>query len=60
MKIKVVKCSNPILWYAEHIGEEFEVQYVEDKAYWTREKDTLRCLNWIDKDDAIITEGNIN
>lgn len=41
-KIKVVKCSNPILWYKDMIGETFEVideggygdnHFVFDKKY---------------------------
>lgn len=61
MKIKVVKCSNELLWYSKHIGEEFEVNFIEKEAYWTREKDGVyNCLNWIFIDDVIITEGNVN
>ena len=60
MKIKILKCSNPILWYNKHIGKEFEVTFIEDKAYWTREVDgVFNCLNWIHKEDATITEGNL-
>lgn len=60
MKIKIIKCSNPILWYNDYIGQEFEVVFVEQNAYWTRERDgVFNCLNWIDKDDATITEGNV-
>lgn len=61
MKIRVTKCSNSILWYNKHIGEEFEVSFVEEEAYWTREKDgPFYSLNWIYKQDCIITEGNVN
>ena len=59
MKIKVLKCKNPILWYNKHIGEEFEVKFIEDNAYWTREGGIYNALNWIAKEDATITEGNV-
>lgn len=60
MKIKILKCSNSILWYNKHIGEEFEVKFIEDEAYWTRETDGIfNALNWVYKKDATITEGNV-
>jgi hypothetical protein len=60
MKVKVIKCSNAILWYNKHIGEEFDVEFIEDKAYWVREKDPVfNSLNWIYADDSTVTEGNI-
>jgi hypothetical protein len=61
MKIKILKCSNAMLWYNKHVGEEFEVRFVDDKAYWTRERDGIfNALNWVYKEDATITEGNTN
>lgn len=60
MKVKVIKCSNAILWYNKHIGEEFDVEFIEDKSYWVREKDPVfNSLNWIYADDSTVTEGNI-
>jgi hypothetical protein len=60
MKIKVIKCSDQILWYNAHVGEEFIVKFIDDKSYWTREKDgVFNSLNWIYKDDCKVTEGNI-
>ncbi len=57
MKIKVISCSNKILWYNSHIGKEFEVQKEEPNAYWCLEPDMrFRCLNWILKSDAEITQ----
>lgn len=49
-----------MLWYRDRIGEEFQVYYVEDKAYWTREGGQYNALNWVYKEDATITEGNTN
>ena len=48
-----------MLWYRNRIGEEFQVYYIEDKAYWTREGGQFNALNWVHKEDATITEGNI-
>ena len=60
MKIKILKCTNASLWYNKHIGEEFEVRFVDDKSYWTRERDgVFNALNWIYKHDATVTEGNL-
>ena len=59
MKIKIIKCNDALLWYNKRIGEEFVVQYIEDKAYWTREGGTYNALNWVYKEDATITEGNL-
>jgi hypothetical protein len=52
MKIKVISCSNKILWYSSRIGEVFEVCKEEEKAYWCREGGQFNCLNWIQKTDA--------
>lgn len=53
MKVKVLKCSNPILWYNQHIGEIFDVLWIEGNAYWTRERDGVyNATNWIYASDA--------
>ncbi len=59
MKIKVLKCNDSLLWYSKRIGEEFEVHFIDDKAYWSREGGQFNALNWIKKEDATITEGNV-
>lgn len=60
VKIKISKCSSNLLWYNKHIGEEFEVKFMADNCYWAREKDgVFNCLNWIHREDATITEGNV-
>jgi hypothetical protein len=59
MKIRVIRCSDPLLWYAKHVGEEFYVEFSDQNCYWSREVDgVFNCLNWLHKEDAIITEGN--
>lgn len=60
MKIRILKCSNSLLWYNKHINEEFEVKFVADNCYWTRERDgVFNALNWVYTKDATITEGNV-
>jgi hypothetical protein len=59
MKIRVIKCNDALLWYNKRIGEEFEVKFIEDDAYWTREGGQFNALNWVYKHDATITEGNV-
>ena len=54
IKIKVLKCSNFMLWYKQHIGEEFEVVREEKSAWWVREKDRPNPINWIYKTDSEI------
>lgn len=57
MKIKITKCSNPILWYSKYIGQEFEVTRIEDKAYWVLEPEwKFRCINWVHSEDCTITD----
>lgn len=52
LKIKVLKCSNFVLWYREYIGEEFEVSREEETAYWVREKEYPNLINWVYKKDV--------
>ena len=52
MQIKIISCPNAMLWYNQHIGEEFMVLREEDKAYWVRELDHPYCLNWVYKQDV--------
>lgn len=59
MKIRVIDCKDALLWYAKRIGEEFNVEFIDDKAYWSREGGTYNALNWIKKEDATVTEGNV-
>lgn len=51
-KIKILKCSNFILWYRQYINEEFEVLRDEETAWWVREKEHPCAINWVYKTDA--------
>ena len=52
MQIKIMSAPNGMLWYNQHIGEEFHVLREEDKAYWVREREHPYCLNWVYKKDV--------
>ncbi len=52
LKIKILKCSNFILWYRQYIGQEFEVLRDEKTAWWVREKEHPYAINWVYKTDA--------
>lgn len=51
-RIKILKCSNFMLWYKQHIGEEFEVVREEKTSWWVREKDKPNPINWVYKTDS--------
>lgn len=57
MKIKIKKCSNPMLWYAGLVGTKFHVIEPHDADHWWY----LDGLRGIDKDDAeIVPEPTAN
>lgn len=58
MKFRIEKCSNSILWYNKHVGEEFESIYEEESSYWTREREVPYCINWVYKKDLKVVEDN--
>lgn len=58
MKIKVLKCYDSMLWYNKHVGETFEVLREEESVYWTRERNSWNCLNWIRKLDCEVVDGD--
>ena len=57
-KVKVLKCSNTILWYSKYINEEFNVLWSEDRAFWVREPSPpYNPTNWILKEDCEVIIG---
>lgn len=58
MKIKIVKCNDPLMWYYSRVGEEFQVErYVQGSTiYWCREGGSWNCLNIVNIEDTEITE----
>lgn len=47
-----------MLWYNKHIGETFEVLREEESVYWTRERNSWNCLNWIRKLDCEVVDDD--
>jgi hypothetical protein len=51
--VRVLKCSNPVLWYAGHESSTFEVTQETDVAYWVKLKRTdNQPIGWIYKTDC--------
>lgn len=50
MRIRITRCSDPVRWYADHVGQEFSVSWVDSEGYWTREPTGYR--NVVLKADA--------
>lgn len=60
LKIKIIKSSDSLLWYTKHIGETFEVFRETPEAYWSREKNQFRAMNWIAREDAeVVTSDDL-
>ena len=56
MKAKITKCSNSVYWYAEHIGQEFEIHRFGERYVWVREPNDWGCLNFIEVQDMEYVE----
>lgn len=52
MQVKIISAPNSMLWYNQHIDEEFHVLREEPSAYWVREREHPYCLNWVYKKDV--------
>ena len=51
--VKVLGCSNPVLWYNSHKGETFEITKETYMAYWVKLKQPDNCkIDWIYKKDC--------
>lgn len=57
MKIKIIKCGSPMLWYYRHVGKTFRLLREDDEGYWTRQPEGY--LNVVRKQDAEIIENDI-
>lgn len=58
-KILVKNCFNPVLWYKQHVGEQFDVVWFdpEEAVFWVQEKDELfKARNWIACKDAEVIQ----
>jgi hypothetical protein len=59
--IKIIKCSEPNLWYRNKIGKTLNLLQEDDKYYWARQDGTLPhggFINIIYKSDACVIENN--
>ena len=57
LKVKIIKCSNHILWYSRFVGQEFEVVKQEANSFWVLEpNEQFRLINWIPKEDVEIVK----
>lgn len=52
MTVKIIKCSNDILWYKDYIGETFKVLFETNTAYWL--KTSVSNNAWVYKTDTKI------
>jgi len=56
MKIVIVNCQDPLMWYRNHVGEVHDVVRVHEDAFMVREP--AGFLNIVRTDDAtVIKEG---
>lgn len=56
MRIKIVDCSDPMMWYSKRINEEFTVVKTDSHGYWCREGGFYNSLNWIHTKDAEVID----
>lgn len=52
--LKILACSDPMLWYADHLNEVFPLLRIEHNEYITREP--AGYINIVKKTDAIIID----
>lgn len=58
MKIKILRCSDSMLWYNRHIGEVMQVVRITPDQYWCKEPNEYGCLNFVlIKDCEVYSEG---
>ena len=47
MKIKILRCSDSMLWYNRHLGEVMHVVRIFSDRYWCKEINEYGCLNFV-------------
>ena len=58
MKIRILKCSDSLYWYNQHIGSVFYVYRIDTDRYWCREENEYGCLNFVLISDCEVVEYN--
>jgi hypothetical protein len=51
-RLKIVQCSDFLLWYSKHVGQEFPLLREYDDCYMSREPEGF--ANIVRKEDAVI------
>lgn len=51
-RIKIIKASDSLFWYASLIGETLDAERNDSDRYWCREQNQWRCLNFVLKTDS--------
>lgn len=54
MKIKIINCYDPMMWYKNSMGLTFDIVSREKDAYWVRDNNGF--LNIVMSEDAEILE----
>lgn len=49
---KIIKCSDPMMWYRSMIGELILIEKETEDYYWSRERNIYNCLNILHKSDV--------
>jgi hypothetical protein len=60
IKIKIVKCDNPMFWYKEFVGQEFMAVPDDSNTKWNDGKEKLKIVpdnringvNYVNKEDV--------
>ena len=55
--LKIIKCSDPIRWYANLIGQ--TVPYVGDSMCEYMSQDRVGCVNYVQYEDAELVDVSV-
>jgi hypothetical protein len=50
--LKIIRCSDSLMWYSKHVGQEFPLLREYDDCYMSREPEGF--ANIVRKEDAVI------
>lgn len=56
MRLKVVGCSDPMMWYSGMVGEELPLASESEDVYWSFETSPPHCKNIVLKQDAVLVD----
>lgn len=55
MKIRIIKCDEPIAWYADKVGEVYEVSFERGNCYYIDNQIDSMSM-YVEKQDAEVVE----